>query len=633
MKDSRQDEDTIRIDFLKEGDYKSFFEENPNISYHSLVTFFYRKSVTEQELGYSNTAKVCTLLMQVCTLVLNPTNKACPFERMIPYRKGNRASYGIHDFSEDEIHFLEEIWNKVEHSKLKARLADVIWCSGVKTNRTKRYSYAGFAATEYRKLSLSPEAWRHDGKACFMRLLSLIRIVEKKEVSMKEINSLSLKVLKEFLKAEDSPAFYIDDLLDVLDSLQGRQTFAFSVAEKLELLGNSKKSCSDWIRCQFLYEKASKWYSLAQKKDKSFAMRQAFAESVVSEAEVNNCLFAAEGLQKAIGIYLSLPTNPHNSQAIDKRISELRDKMRSRRQQIPSQLIHQEQKIDISKIVKNVTETISNQKPLQALNILANFASPPKVSDLFDKWQTGFYKSPFSILFGGSSYDEYFRKIHKSYGQSLVTDFTIDNPKVQDSMLLQYDLWTQYVAVSIVLPALDVLYVEHCFTEGDFLEFVRLSPIVPADRHEIIAKGLFAGYNSDFLSAMHILAPQVENIVRQALREYVETIHTDEEGIEDEKALGTLLDKKEAKEVMGEDLVYSLQAIFTLKAGPNIRNRIAHGLIDHRVCQSEAYIYAWWFVFRLIFKTFVDFTDCFHSENENIPEVIASMPPSKVGQD
>ena len=612
------EECSLDVANFNEEEFRALILAAPDKDYASLTRFLLRELNKAEEAGLMDKAGIYRLLMRVCSLVLNPSNRACPFDRMIPYWQGNRASYGVQDFSESDIHFLEEIWDKVQLPTLKARLADVIWSSDCETRKAKRYTYAKYAAEEYRKIPLTPEDWRFDGKACFLRCLTLLRQVQGKKKSKDVICTLEGRVLQEFLNASISPFFYLKDLIEVLDELSDRRSFAPEVAAKLEQLGVELKQSKDWHQSQCLYEYAEKWYGIARNMDKEQEMRREVAEAIVREAELNNCIFAAEGIQKALSIYLKLTITPQNAETINTRIRELRDKMQSLRQMLPSQMIPIETKIDASKTVQHVREVISNKSPLDALRILANFAAPPRVSDLVENWQSGIFKSPFSLLFGGSHYDENFRKIHISPGQSLTEEFGINNPKVQESMLFQYSQWAQFTALAGVVPALEVLYVEHRFTEDDFLEFTRLSPIVPVDRHVISAKGLFAGYKNDFCTAMHILAPQVENMVREAIREYVETRFTDENGVEDEKALASLLEKPEATEVMGEDLVYSLKAIFCLKSGANIRNKIAHGLIDYEESQSASYIYAWWFVFRLVFNTFADFTGCFDTRHNQL---------------
>ena len=52
------------------------------------------------------------------------------------------------------------------------------------------------------------------------------------------------------------------------------------------------------------------------------------------------------------------------------------------------------------------------------------------------------------------------------------------------------------------------------------------------------------------------------------------------------------------------DLAFELKALFCDAFGPNLRNEIAHGLLDDASCQTAQAVYAWWFLLRLTFNTF-----------------------------
>jgi hypothetical protein len=47
-------------------------------------------------------------------------------------------------------------------------------------------------------------------------------------------------------------------------------------------------------------------------------------------------------------------------------------------------------------------------------------------------------------------------------------------------------------------------------------------------------------------------------------------------------------------------LAFELQAVFCDSAGPNLRNALAHGLLDDDDMFSVASVYAWWLTLRLI---------------------------------
>ncbi|EDI9055188.1 hypothetical protein GEM49_01370 [Salmonella enterica] len=66
--------------------------------------------------------------------------------------------------------------------------------------------------------------------------------------------------------------------------------------------------------------------------------------------------------------------------------------------------------------------------------------------------------------------------------------------------------------------------------------------------------------------------------------------------------MGTLLNFDSATDLLGENLVFELKAIFTEALGYNLRNNIAHGLLDDDSSNSEACVYAWWALLKLIIR-------------------------------
>jgi hypothetical protein len=64
-----------------------------------------------------------------------------------------------------------------------------------------------------------------------------------------------------------------------------------------------------------------------------------------------------------------------------------------------------------------------------------------------------------------------------------------------------------------------------------------------------------------------------------------------------------LLELPEAAQVFGKDLAFELNSLFCDAFGPNLRNELAHGLLDEDGCNSPFAIYAWWLAFRLTFNT------------------------------
>ena len=137
------------------------------------------------------------------------------------------------------------------------------------------------------------------------------------------------------------------------------------------------------------------------------------------------------------------------------------------------------------------------------------------------------------------------------------------------------------------------------------MHIAQLSPIVPPDRHHIIGKGLHEGYQQDFASAISILIPQLENIIRYYLdKRGTETTTTTPEGTIHYVGMSNLVDKEPIEDIFGEDYVFEFKALFCDSQGSNLRNDLAHGIIDDdRYCSIEA-VYAWHIIFKLIFNSY-----------------------------
>ena len=152
---------------------------------------------------------------------------------------------------------------------------------------------------------------------------------------------------------------------------------------------------------------------------------------------------------------------------------------------------------------------------------------------------------------------------------------------------------------------MEVLVLEHRLCEDDFVAIASRSPIVPEGRERLFGKALFVGYEMDFIAALHLLVPQIEHMVRWHLKASgIKTTNLDKDGIENENGLSALMNMPEVTQIFGEDLVFELKALLCDAFGPNLRNELAHGLLDSEECRSTYSIYTWWFGLRLVFTTF-----------------------------
>ncbi|MBU5488604.1 DUF4209 domain-containing protein [Clostridium sp. MSJ-8] len=147
-----------------------------------------------------------------------------------------------------------------------------------------------------------------------------------------------------------------------------------------------------------------------------------------------------------------------------------------------------------------------------------------------------------------------------------------------------------------------LLYIHKNFkVDEELLEkIVEDNFFVPGDRKKSFVKGLLAGFEFDLITALSILVPQVENALRCLAEECGDVIYkSNEDGVEELITLNGILDLPKLNETLDDNLIFNLKSIFTSKFGINIRNEVAHGIIDDEEFKSVYSLYVWWFILKL----------------------------------
>ncbi len=152
----------------------------------------------------------------------------------------------------------------------------------------------------------------------------------------------------------------------------------------------------------------------------------------------------------------------------------------------------------------------------------------------------------------------------------------------------------------IIDPMRRQILSDHPLAAGDLLPLLEFNQLVPRGRERLFADGLVAGFYGDPVQATHLLAPQVEHAIRVLLQRVGERVSgLDRYGLQPEFGLNKLLYLPRLKEVLGEDVVFALQGLTVEPAGGNIRNRMAHGLMNDGEFYAWPVMYLWWLTLRL----------------------------------
>ena len=139
--------------------------------------------------------------------------------------------------------------------------------------------------------------------------------------------------------------------------------------------------------------------------------------------------------------------------------------------------------------------------------------------------------------------------------------------------------------------------------EQHMLPIVQLSGLIPAGHHHIFSIGFARLWQGDYVTAGHLLFPQVENSLRHLLKLHGhDSSKIEEDGIEGDRSLSVLLTtfRRQLEAILGEKLVWEMDSLLNFRPGPALRNELAHGKMHWNRFFSDEAIMACWLIYLLV---------------------------------
>lgn len=606
MSDERYPIDLVvtEQDFRDSG-WKDVLSKTSREGYSSMWQAFSAAARQAMDEGRPSHGKVLWLLADACSMMLKPKSVNEPFTPFMVME--GRRSVIPNDLSESDVAFYAQVVDAVDDPWLKARLADLAWLK--QTKREVRFALVAIDA--YRLITLDTETWLRGGGECWARAIQLARML--REGAGDRVAEIEAAILRAFEAATTQDGFLGLWLADLLESIGLGRTQRAVIAQKLESLAGQFDADGAVHRAREYFSAAAKWFKLAGDEAKAASMTACEAEGWVKEAVARvlaanpSHMAAATFYENAIQIYRTIPRSERAAHRVDERLDELRAHLSESGEKSLAEMGRVSTPgVDLSKLVENARKAVSGKPPIEALKAFCNLhpgvdATKTRVSAL-----ERLRDHPLQAHLPATVVSRDGRVIAKRSGLSVSgTPSEDDEVTIRAEMIRGYGIWLGIAVQGEIWPALEVLWLEHRLHETDFVDLANQSPIVPKDRVRLFGKALFSGYDRDFVTALHLLVPQVEHLVRHHLKQAgAKTTTLDLNGIENEIGLSGLMELPEAEKVFGANLNFEIRALFCDPFGPNLRNELAHGLLDDDACQSIYSVYAWWFGLRLIFNTF-----------------------------
>ena len=571
---------------------------------HAMSPAFYKAAKEAEEGRDEARFRALHLMGRACSFMLSPDKPNEPFEPVAVM--GGRRSAIPNDFTEAEIWALAGAVEHVNNPVLKARLADVVWTC----QKSLGVAYALTAIDNYTKVPLKTDDWFLDWDKGWQRAIVLARMIG--EAAGDRIDRTESEMVQALQLATSEDRFFARSLADTLKSNGLGKTYSAVVAAKLSSLAHEFNAVGDFHLSSSFYNAASDWSKWSGDVDKSIDMTLAEAEASVGDADAwvssegSNYAVAATFLERAVQVYRSIPRAHRSRHQVDERIQGIRLRINDYGPRSLEELSTMtDPEVDLSEHAQQARGQVGEKPMYDALKAFVNLHQT-SADRLRKAAIESLSVSPLRAIIPKvfSSHDG--RVVGRTYGISLSEPSEDDEEEINAEMIgLHYKWLVECVVVGSIMPALETLTLEHRLRTADFVELARRSPIVPAGREGLFGKALSFGFDRDFAACVHLLAPQIEHMVRTHLKAAgVNTTNLDQNGVETENGLSSLINQPEVSKIFGDELAFEIRALFCDEFGPNLRNNVAHGLLDDQQAFSYDAIYAWWLALKMVFNTF-----------------------------
>ncbi len=490
----------------------------------------------------------------------------------------------------DELDFLKKVMSKSKCCLFHARVYDLY---GFNYKGKGRDEHKREAIKIYTSIPIDSQTWHKYGRYYYKRAIALA-------ITLKEKDSLTVHSIKSSLVN----AMFSDNVvefaipLEIATLLKKHQLIDRELDKKIINLFEQKANF--YLNIPY-YHFALKYLeyieSHGNKTDKLNSILK-IAQSWEKQAcESKSGIIQMKYYENAIAAYKRIENKNKSSHGIPDKIKTLENAISEVGIKAVSEMIPVNVgKYDISKEKIDSEKHVSGYASLHdALLMYCNINEIPlndqilNCAKILERQEKDFQYSNYSYLSSNG------RKVATEESQ-LSKNETLDFDKV-----VYFNFIAEVTSTARLMPALNVINQQHNISLEQLEEYCQDCKSIPNGRSKIFAKGLHMGFNMDFSSAIHLLLPQWEHLVRELLKSngYI-TIYRDDYNGTAELGLSSLLAMIDTEALFDENLLNDMKSILVSKRGANLRNELAHGLLSYEKAISPISVYWWWRSLKLV---------------------------------
>lgn len=499
------------------------------------------------------------------------------------------------DLRGEQSDILAAVAPNVENPGLRARLSDIAWI-----NKRQRHDMARLAINAYcdavqrlgNTADLSQTSGSSYGTEMLHRACQIVHMLGWKDPEGLRLKTLIQGVIQDVFDRKDHWGFMKAAKLSLQFSIDDPAT----LAEKAEELAGTE--VPDAHVSHDLWKFAADAHHKIRGNDAEYnRCRKSAAECLVALANAygGKGMIATNYLMRTIQELRCIPNTQERRQQLE---AQLREAQTS----IPDEMHTRKVEVDLTESAEAARSCVSGLSLAHALRAFACLGRSPDPRALRKEAQRQAERHGFTSMIPRLIVDNEGKVTGKSPG--FFSSEEDNNIRLRHIIAENEILRRQCEAAGLINPARLQIHDEHLLEQSNFLSLVTMSPFVPADRVVLFSLAFARFFSGDFLSALHILVPQLENSLRHVLMlagNGTSSINNDM--TQEDRSLSVLLskDRTSLEKIFGPAIIYEIEDLFDFRGGPAIRlrHRLAHGLISDQACCNGDAIYACWFIFRL----------------------------------
>ncbi len=501
-----------------------------------------------------------------------------------------RRSHALEDFDEEDLDGLAAIAGAIADPELKARVCDVMWLA------RRDHTNARDAVAHYLDSAANLHG-QNRAVECALRAhraVALAATLGRNESLFEETASVVRNLAEE---AGESANYYTSSLLSEVLSKHQAADLEW-LADRYLSSATLAEDAGDLASAENCLQEASRCFRSLGDTDQTISVTHNIARVLESKAdffldqEPPNGFAAASAIQSAIAVLAQIRDTEERRHALTERLIALQQRSTLNMVQVSTE-------VDLSDAVSAWVNEVSGKGFGEAVLALVAANRPTSVEQLRDQLHHHIEVAPLTHIVGAAALDREGRTIARR--PPLIGSEPEEAEAAFEAQLFELAQSHQELTVPCIEAARKQILSEHSVRKADVRSLVDQSPLVPPDRRDIISRGLLEGFHGDFVVAAHILAPQIENLIRHILRcQGVNTVQLKDDGTQEVFTLNRMLGMQELEQIFGEDYTFEFRGLLVEDFGSNARNDVCHGLIGDAHGGAWDLRYLWWFALHFI---------------------------------